>query len=186
MDEQQAPAPQDQPAGQSPPPGAPLPPPQDTPQDTSRPPYGAPAPPGYGQTGPPLPPGYGQHPGSGTQPGYGRPPVAYSGGGPISPSDARMWSMLAHLGGTFLSFLVPLVIFLVFKDRDLFVRRHSAAALNFHITLAIAYIVLAITVIGLLAIPFLWVASLVFTILAAIAASDGRDYQYPMSLKLVH
>ena len=183
MDDQQAPAPQDQPAGQPPPPGAPLPPPmppQDTPQDTPRPPYGAPAPPGYGQTAPPLPPGYGP------QPGYGRPPVPYPGGGPISPSDARMWSILAHLGGTFLSFLVPLVIFLVFKDRDLFVRRHSAAALNFHITLAIAYIVLAITVIGLLVIPFLWVASLVFTILASIAAGDGRDYQYPLSLKLVH
>ena len=177
MDDQQAPAPQDQPAGQPPPPGAP--PRQDTPQDTPRPPYGAP-PPGYGQAAPPLPPGYGQ------QPGYGRPPVPYAGGGPITPSDARMWSILAHLGGTFLSFLVPLVIFLVFKDRDLFVRRHSAAALNFHITLAIAYIVLAITVIGLLVIPFLWLASLVFTILASIAASDGRDYQYPMSLKLVH
>jgi uncharacterized Tic20 family protein len=184
MDDQQAPAPQDQPAGQPPHPGAP--PPQDTPQDTPRPPYGAPAQPGYGQTAHPLPPGYGQHPGYGPQPGYGRPPVPYSGGGPISPSDARMWSILAHVGGTFLSFLVPLVIFLVFKDRDLFVRRYSAAALNFHITLAIAYIVLAITVIGLLVIPFLWVASLVFTILASIAASDGRDYQYPMSLKLVH
>ena len=186
MDDQQASAPQDQPAGQSPPPGAPLPPPQDTPQDTPRPAYGAPAQPGYdaqpgyGQPTPPLPPGYGP------QPGYGRPPAPYSGGGPIAPSDARLWSMLAQLGGTFLSFLVPLVIFVVFKDRDLFVRRHSAAALNFHITLAIAYIVLAITVIGLLLIPFLWVASLVLTILASIAASDGRDYQYPMSLKLVH
>ena len=92
-----------------------------------------------------------------------------------------MWSVLAQLGGTFLSFLVPLVIFLVFKDRDPFVRRHSASALNFHITLAIAYIVLAITVIGLLVIPFLWLASLVLTILASIAANDGRDYQYPMS-----
>ena len=50
-----------------------------------------------------------------------------------------MWSVLAQLGGTFLSFLVPLVIYLVFKDRDPFVRRHSAPALNFHITLAIAY-----------------------------------------------
>ena len=69
--------------------------------------------------------------------------------------------MLAHLGGTFLSFLVPLVIFLIYKDRAPFVRRHSAAALNFQITLAIAYIVLAISPwIGLLVIPFLWLASL--------------------------
>src|SRR4029078_3652510 len=102
------------------------------------------------------------------------------------PSAARCVWTLAPLGVTFLSFLVPLVIFLVFKDRDLFVRRHSASALNFHITLTIADIVLAITRIGLRVIPFLWLASLVLTILASIAAGDGREYHYPMSLKLVH
>ena len=54
--------------------------------------------------------------------------------------------------GTFLSFLVPLVIYLVFKDRDPFVRHHSATALNFHIILAIAYVVsdvLVLVLIGL-------------------------------------
>ena len=99
-----------------------------------------------------------------------------------------MWSILAHLGGTFLSFLVPLVIYLVFKDRDPFVRRHSATALNFHITLAIAYAVSAVLIlvlIGLFLIPLLWVLALVFTIMAAVAAGDGRDYQYPLSIKLV-
>ena len=52
-----------------------------------------------------------------------------------------------------LSFVGPLVIYLVYKDRDPFVRRHAANALNVQITLAIAYIVLAITVIAAAADP---------------------------------
>jgi uncharacterized protein len=107
---------------------------------------------------------------------------------PMSPGDARMWAIFAHLGGTFLSFLVPLVIYLVFKDRDPFVRRHSSQALNFHITWFIFYVVagiLAIVLIGLVLLPLLWVAALVFTIQAAIAANAGRDYQYPLAIAFV-
>jgi uncharacterized Tic20 family protein len=174
MTDQQPEAPQDRPAGQAPPVGAPQGAPIPSPQDTPRPPYG---PQGQQHPGPPVPPGHAQ------------PPMTYAGAAPLAPSEARMWSIFAHLGGTFLSFLVPLVIYIVFKDRDPFVRRHSATALNFHITLAIAYAVSAVLVlvlIGLFLIPLLWVLALVFTIMAAVAAGDGRDYQYPLSITFVH
>lgn len=174
MTDQPPEVPQDRPAGQAPPVGAPQGAPTPYPQDTPRPPYGP-----QGQ----------QHPGSPVPPGHAQPPVPYAGAPPLAPSEARMWSIFAHLGGTFLSFLVPLVIYIVFKDRDPFVRRHSATALNFHITLAIAYAVSAVLVlvlIGLFLIPLLWVLALVFTIMAAVAAGDGRDYQYPLSITFVH
>ena len=174
MTDQQSDAPQDRPARPSAPGGAgggmPIPPPQDAP----RPPYGA-------QTS-------WQQPGSPVPPAYGHAPQPY-GVVPMNPSEARMWSVFAHLGGTFLSFLVPLVIYVVFKDRDPFVRRHSSAALNFHITLAIGYLVSAVlmlVLIGFLLAALLWVMALVFTIMASIAASDGRDYQYPLSIPFVH
>ncbi|MGN6637190.1 MAG: DUF4870 domain-containing protein [Oryzihumus sp.] len=126
------------------------------------------------------------------QPPPQRTPVPYPGYAvqpPLSPGDARMWAIFAHLGGTFLSFLVPLVIFLVYKDRDPFVRRHSSQALNFHITLFIAYLVSAILVfvlIGLILLPLLFVASIVLTIMAAVAANDGRDWVYPGAIQFVH
>jgi len=100
-----------------------------------------------------------------------------------------MWSIFAHLGGTFLSFIVPLVIYLVFKDRDPFVREHSSAALNFHLTLFIAYLVSAILIlvlIGLILIPLLAICALVFTIIASVAANDGREYTYPLAIQFVH
>ena len=118
-------------------------------------------------------------------------PVPYPGYAvqpPLSPGDARMWSIFAHLGGTFLSFIVPLVIYLVFKDRDPFVREHSSAALNFHLTLFIAYLVSAILIlvlIGLILIPLLAICALVFTIMASVAANDGREYTYPLAIQFV-
>jgi uncharacterized protein len=174
MTEQHSNGPQDRPASPSAPsgPGAgmPVPPPQDAP----RPPYGTQ--PSWQQPGAPVPPAYGHAP----QP-YG---VV-----PMPASEARMWSVFAHLGGTFLSFLVPLVIYVVFKDRDPFVRRHSSTALNFHLTLAIGYVIAAVLMlilIGFVLAALLWVSALVLTIMAAIAASEGRDYQYPMSIPFVH
>jgi uncharacterized protein len=136
-----------------------------------QPPYGAQQPHGMQ----PPPPGQG--------PVYGQRPQA-----PVSPSDARMWSMFAHLGGTFLSFFVPLVIYLVFKDRDPFIRGHSAQALNFHITLFIVYVVsipLIFVIIGIFTIIAAAICAVVFSILAAVAANEGRDYTYPLAIRFV-
>jgi uncharacterized Tic20 family protein len=114
---------------------------------------------------------------------YGSPPQAQ-----VSPSDARMWSIFAHLGGTFLSFFVPLVIYLVFKDRDPFVRGHSAQALNFHITLFIVYLVsipLILILVGIFTIIAAAICAVVFSIIAAVAANDGREYTYPLAIRFV-
>jgi uncharacterized Tic20 family protein len=148
--------------------------PQDQPKEGGEQPYsGAPPP------APPPAPAYSQQ-----VPAYGQ-----QGQAPVSPSDARMWSLFAHLGGTFLSFLVPLVIYFVYKDRDPFIRRHSAQALNFHITIAIVYIVSVplILVFGLGVLTFLAAAicAVVFSILAAIAANNGQEYTYPLTPQMI-
>jgi uncharacterized Tic20 family protein len=121
---------------------------------------------------------------------------------PLSPSDERMWGMFGHLSTIVASvlglpFLGPLIVFLVFKDRSSFVRGHSAEALNMTISLVIYEIALGIvctivTVVtlglgsglfALLAVP--GIAALVFAVLAAVAANQGRVYRYPLILRLV-
>ena len=100
-----------------------------------------------------------------------------------------MWSMFAHLGGTFLSFFVPLVIYLAFKDRDPFVRGHSAQALNFHITLFIVYVVsipLIFLIVGIFTLLAAAVSAVVFSIIAAVAANDGREYRYPLVPQMIN
>ncbi|NMM31180.1 MAG: DUF4870 domain-containing protein [Cellulomonas sp.] len=107
---------------------------------------------------------------------------------PLTDSDQRMWSVFAHIGGVFVSFIVPLVILLVFKGRGAFVEDQAKEALNFQITLAIAYFVggiLTIVLIGILILLAAAVCSVVFAIMAAIASNRGELYRYPLTLRLV-
>ncbi len=107
---------------------------------------------------------------------------------PLSPSDEKLWATLIHVGGIIMSFLPALIGYIVLKDRGPFIRAHSATALNFQITLIIAYVVGMMTSwigIGLLVLLAAWVLSIVFSIMAAIAANNGQAYQYPLAIKFV-
>lgn len=121
---------------------------------------------------------------------------------PLSPADERMWGMFGHLSAvaaSFLSlpFLGPLIVFLVFKDRSGFVRGHSAEALNmtisliaYEIVLGVVLTILTVVTLGigsflffLMGVPAL--VALIFTIIAAVTANQGRVYRYPLIFRLV-
>lgn len=104
---------------------------------------------------------------------------------PLNPPDEKLWSTLVHVGGIFFSFLPALIGFLVFKDRGPFVRAHTAAALNFQITLAIAMFVgglLSIIGIGFLILVAAYVLNIVFSIIAAVKSNQGQWYRYPLAI----
>ncbi|NYF10967.1 hypothetical protein HDC94_002123 [Leifsonia sp. AK011] len=107
---------------------------------------------------------------------------------PMSPSDEKLWATLIHIGGILFGFLPALIGYLVLKDRGPFIRAHTATALNFQLTILIAYAVGGITsliLVGLLVLAAAWVATIVFGIIAAIAANAGQPYVYPLSIKFV-
>lgn len=107
---------------------------------------------------------------------------------PLSPADEKLWSILVHLGGIFFNFLPALIGFVVLKDRGPFVRQHTGTALNFQITLVIAYAVGAVTtllLIGFLILAAAYIANIVFSILAAVAANKGEYYEYPLAIKFI-
>ena len=112
----------------------------------------------------------------------------------LSESDARMWATFAHLGivaGWIIplaTVLVPLIIWLIQKDKSAFVDRHGRAALNFQLTMIIGFVIggiLTLVYIGIFIIAALGVLDLIFSILAAVAANKGEEYKYPFSLELV-
>lgn len=107
-----------------------------------------------------------------------------------SGSDEKTMALLAHILMIVTFWLGPLIIYLVRKNQPGFALDHAREALNFGITLTIAYIVLWIitfATFGLLFfLPFLaWVAALVFGIMACMAVNKGESYRYPVSLRLV-
>ena len=121
---------------------------------------------------------------------------------PMFPTEERNWAMLAHLSG--LSFLVglpvvgPLVVWLFKRDQSAFVDAEGKEALNFSlsvllysvvggilgailtvVTLGIGFI--AVALVGLVA----GIAWLVLTILAAVQASGGQPYRYPLTIRFI-
>lgn len=114
-------------------------------------------------------------------------------------AEARNWAMGAHLSAfvgawVALAFLGPLVVWLVKRDDDRFVEHHAKEALNFNLTmfglgvlgflLVVLTLGLGIVVVAPLALVF-FVAWVVFPIIAAVRASNGEGYRYPLSLRLV-
>jgi uncharacterized Tic20 family protein len=152
--------------------------------------YGQPGPgapgPQYGQPGPnggQQPPQYGAQP-----PQWGQQPYGYTPPQPMSPADQRLWATLVHIGGIFFTVVVPIVGYFVLRDRGEFIREHTRTSLNFHITIVIAYVVGAITSwlgIGVLIALAAWALTIIFGIMAAVAANRGQFYRYPLSIEFV-
>ncbi len=106
----------------------------------------------------------------------------------MRPEDEKTWATLVHVGGIFFGLLPALIGYLVLKDRGPFVRAHTATALNFQLTMLLAAIVggiLAIILVGFLVLAAVWVLTIVLSILAAIAANQGRWYTYPVTIPFV-
>jgi uncharacterized protein len=117
------------------------------------------------------------------------PPPTPSGS---APQDQRTLALIAHLLGIITWFVGPLIIWLISKDDSNkgFVTDQAKEALNFQITLTLAYIVafiLTVISLGLLFfVPTLvWIANLVFCILGGLKANNGEAYRYPFALRLI-
>ena len=120
------------------------------------------------------------------------PPPAnpYQQNQPMSPSDQKLWATLIHIGGAIFNFLPALIGYLVLKDRGDFIRGHSATALNFQLTVLIAYIATYILMLISFGILFflplaVWVVNIVFCIIAAITANKVEPYVYPLAINFV-
>ncbi len=111
---------------------------------------------------------------------------------PGLPDEVRSWALAAHLSAFLgawvaLAFLGPLVVWLVKRNEHPFVEVHAREALNFLSVLLyfIVGVVLAFVLIGFLLLAALGVIWLVFTIIAAVRASNGEPYRYPLTIRLV-
>ncbi|HWK75296.1 MAG TPA: DUF4870 domain-containing protein [Povalibacter sp.] len=115
---------------------------------------------------------------------------------PSTPSaEERNWAVICHLSA--LAGLVvwgigiilgPLIVWLVKKDTLPFVSDQGKEALNFQITVFLAGVVCTALVFLLIGVPMLAalaVFDLVFIIIAAVKASEGVQYRYPIALRLI-
>jgi uncharacterized Tic20 family protein len=110
-------------------------------------------------------------------------------------NDDKNWAVIAHLSSVagliipFGNVVGPLVVMLTKgKDSDI-VGDQAREALNFQISMTIAFLVsmvLMFVLIGFLLMPLIGIADLVFVIIAAVSASKGERYRYPLTLRLIN
>jgi len=84
--------------------------------------------------------------------------------------------------------LAPLILWLIKRDDAPELDAHGKEAVNFQISMLIYNIVAAIFCLVLIGFAFLvvlWVLNTVFVIIAAIQASDGKFYRYPMTIRFI-
>lgn len=106
----------------------------------------------------------------------------------------RLWAMACHLSAL-LGYCVPLgnviaplVVWLAKRDQSSYINEQGKEALNFQITMTIAYCVAAIlilVVIGVFLLPILGLINLILIVIAAISAYKGQPFRYPFCLRFV-
>lgn len=107
----------------------------------------------------------------------------------IPSSDDKIWIIFCHLSLLLgIGFLLPLIVYLVKKNDSPATAEHAREALNFHISVYLYGIIcffLIFVAIGVVLLPLLGLASAVLAIVAAIKASEGKPYRYPLTIRLV-
>jgi uncharacterized Tic20 family protein len=107
---------------------------------------------------------------------------------------ARNTAVAAHLS-TFAGLVVPfgsvigpLAVWLTRRDRDPFIDQAGREALNFGISIAIYGSLVLVAALMLVGIPVLIVGVIAWVVLASLAAvkaSQGQSYRYPLTMRLV-
>jgi uncharacterized Tic20 family protein len=117
---------------------------------------------------------------------------------PVSASalpSVRTWCALCHasaLLGVFLHFPVhiipPLIIWLLKRGNSPEIDAHGKEAVNFQLSMLIYNLVAGVfclVLVGFVFLAVLWVLNAVFVIIAAIQASDGKFYRYPITIRFI-
>jgi uncharacterized protein len=97
-------------------------------------------------------------------------------------------STFAGLVVPFGSVIGPLAVWLSRRDRDPFIDQAGREALNFGISIAVYGLVALVAALMLVGIPLLIVGVMAWVVLASLAAvkaSQGQAYRYPLTMRLV-
>ncbi len=107
---------------------------------------------------------------------------------PVGTTDENTMALLIHVTAIFTGIIGPIIIWAIKKDESEFIDYHGKEAINFQITLYIAAFVSFLLVFVLIGIPLLlliFLAQFVLPIMAAIGASRGERFRYPLTLRLL-
>lgn len=125
--------------------------------------------------------------------GQQRPGAAGGSRSPSAPDEEQWLGAGVHIGGLITSVIVPLVLWLIHRERGGFVADQAKAALNWQLLLLPAYAVAMVMTwshwmlapVGGLLNTAVFIVDALFCILTAIAAYHRRPHRYPVEVSIV-
>jgi uncharacterized protein len=107
---------------------------------------------------------------------------------PALEATDRKFAIAIHLSpltGVFFPafFVAPVVLWLLRRDKSAFVDDHGREMVNGLLSFALYNVVAMITVIGLVALPVLYVLGVINVVRGAVAAGRGEYFRYPMTIR---
>jgi uncharacterized Tic20 family protein len=103
--------------------------------------------------------------------------------------EEKMWGLFSHLGAIIgFSFLAPLVIYILQKDKSPFVAAVARESLNFQITffaIVVVCVMLSFLVVPLLLVFPLGLLVMLAGIVGAIRAYEGRFIPMPFTFRVI-
>ena len=106
----------------------------------------------------------------------------------MQSKDERLLAAAIYVSSFFTAFIGPLVIWLIKKDESSFIDYHGREYFNFLISYTVYGIISGILILVLIGFVLVWlvgVLALVFTIIAAIKAYDGKEYRFPFIFRII-
>ena len=110
-------------------------------------------------------------------------------------NDVRNWALLCHLSaltgllGNGIGYLLgPLIVWLVKRQEHPFIDEQGKEAVNFQLTMFIVFVIaliLSCVIIGIPILLALAILEIVAPIVAAINASNGQHYRYPLTIRFI-
>jgi len=109
----------------------------------------------------------------------------------VDEKQMAMWIHLSAFAGFIIPFgniIAPLIIWLTNKEKSAYVDTQGKEALNFQITIAIAFVVsmiLTLIVIGIFLAIAVALFNVIMIIIAAIKVSKGEEFKYPFCIRFI-
>lgn len=112
----------------------------------------------------------------------------------LTESEEKTWTAIAHFSGL-LSFVGPLIVWLMYRDKSDVVGREAKASLNFQITVALAATVLYVSggvltlvlvgVVLLMIAPLVQLAGAIMAIVGGIKVGQNGSFRYPCTIRFI-
>ena len=99
--------------------------------------------------------------------------------------DDKTFVVLMHASQFLTSFILPLVLWLLFRDKSKLADEAGKKIINFQLSYLVYCIILCVTCIGSVLVVFIAFAMIIFIIIAIIKAINGEAWDYPLTIRFL-